>query len=225
MSNDPDVIRAQIEQTRAGLSSDVNELGEKVSPAQIAKRQRDKVKGGVMAVKDHIMGATDTAQNSAGGAMSSVGDAVSNAPGKVAQQTKGSPMAAGLIAFGAGVLLSALIPASKPEAQAAAAIKEQAQPLGRSIDGDCEGSRRESAGAGAAGVGVGEVHGIGRGRHGQGRRKLGRRRRQGSSPGRERYVAAASIRQLNRSTVSNTARAGPALPVPPLAFTPQLGDE
>ena len=129
MSNDPDVIRAQIEATRAGLSSDVNELGEKVSPAQIAKRQRDKVKGGVMAVKDHIMGATDTATSSTGGAMSSVGDAVSDAPGKVAQQTKGSPMAAGLIAFGAGMLLSALLPASKPEAQAAAAIKEQAQPL------------------------------------------------------------------------------------------------
>ena len=129
MSNDPDVIRAQIEATRAGLSSDVNELGEKVSPAQIAKRQRDKVKGGVTAVKDHIMGAADTAKSSGGGAMSSVGDAVSDAPGKVAQQTKGSPMAAGLIAFGAGMLLSALIPASRPEAQAAAAIKDQAQPL------------------------------------------------------------------------------------------------
>ena len=128
-SNDPDVIRAQIQATRAGLSNDVNELGDKVSPGQIAKRQRDKVTGAVMGVKDHIMGGADDAKSSTSDALSSVGDAVSGAPGKVAQQTKGSPLAAGLIAFGAGMLLSALIPASRPEAQAAAAIKDQAQPL------------------------------------------------------------------------------------------------
>jgi gas vesicle protein len=128
-SNDPDVIRAQIAATRAELSDDVNELGNKVSPGQIAKRQRDKVTGAVMGVKDHIMGSADDVKSSAGDALSSVGDAVSGAPGRVARQTQGSPLAAGLIAFGTGLLLSALIPASRPEAQAAAAIKEQAQPL------------------------------------------------------------------------------------------------
>lgn len=126
MSNDPDVIRAQIEQTRAGLSSDVNELGEKVSPAQIARRQREKITGGVVGVKDRIMGASDTG---AGDAMSSAKDAVTGTPGKVAAHTKGSPMAAGLIAFGVGALIAGLIPASKYEAQAASAIKDQAQPL------------------------------------------------------------------------------------------------
>lgn len=136
MSNDPDAIRAQIEATRAGLSNDVNELGDKVSPTQIARRQREKVRGSVMTVKDHIMGSADSAKSSAsdavsnvGDKMSSVGDAVSDAPGRIAQQAKGSPLGAGLIAFGAGLLLSALIPASQPEARAAAAIKDQAQPL------------------------------------------------------------------------------------------------
>ena len=128
-SNDPDVIRAQIAATRAGLSSDVNELGDKVSPGQIAKRQRDKVTGTVMGVKDHIMGSAHDVKSSTGDAASSVGDTISDAPGKVARQTQGSPLAAGLIAFGTGLLLSALIPASRPEAQAAAALKDQAQPL------------------------------------------------------------------------------------------------
>ena len=128
-SNDPDVIRAQIEATRAGLSNDVNELGDKVSPGQVAKRQKDKVTGAVMGVKDHIMGSAVTRNRLPADALSSVGDAVSGTPGKLAQQTKGSPLAAGLIAFGAGLLLSGLIPASRPEAQAAAAIKEKAQPL------------------------------------------------------------------------------------------------
>ena len=129
MSNDPDVIRAQIEETRAGLSDDVNELGEKVSPTQIAKRQGEKIKGAVGSVKDRIMGSAEDAKAGTGDAMSSVGDAVSNAPGRVARGTAGSPVAAGLIAFGTGLLLASLFPASRAEAQAAAAVKEQAQPL------------------------------------------------------------------------------------------------
>ncbi len=133
MSTDPDEIRAQIEATRAGLSQDVNELGDKVNPANIVQRQRDKavdtVKGSVRGVKDHIMGSADEVKSSTGTAVSTAADAVAGAPGKVVSQAKGNPMAAGLIAFGAGVLLSALIPASKKEAQAAAALKEQAQPL------------------------------------------------------------------------------------------------
>jgi gas vesicle protein len=140
MSNDPEVIRAQIEATRAGLSQDVNELGDKVSPQQIALRQKARLRGSVTSVRNHIMGSADdvkssssdalsSAQDAVGGAASSVGDAVSGAPGKVASQTRGNPMAAGLIAFGVGLLASSVIPASRREAQAAAAIKEQAQPL------------------------------------------------------------------------------------------------
>lgn len=129
MSNDPDVIRAQIESTRAGLSDDVNELGQKVSPGQIAKRQGEKIKGAAVSVKDRIMGSADAATSSAGEAMSTVGDVVSDAPGKVARGTQGSPVAAGLIAFGTGLLLASVFPASRPEAQAAAAVREQAQPL------------------------------------------------------------------------------------------------
>ena len=151
MSTDPDEIRAQIQATRAGLSQDVNELGDKVNPATIAARQRDKVvdtvrsgvlgvkdhimgsadtvRGGVLGVKDQIMGSSDEVKSSAGAAVSTAADAVAGAPAKVTGQAKGNPMAAGLIAFGAGMLLSALIPASKKEAQAASVLKEQAQPL------------------------------------------------------------------------------------------------
>jgi gas vesicle protein len=44
-------------------------------------------------------------------------------------QAQGNPLAAGLIALGAGWLLGSLMPASSKERQAAAAVKEQAQPL------------------------------------------------------------------------------------------------
>jgi hypothetical protein len=85
--------------------------------------------GAVIGVKDHIMGSAADAKSSTGDVMSNLGDNISATPGKVARQTQGSPLAAGLIAFGTGLLLSALIPASRPEAHAAAAIKDQAQPL------------------------------------------------------------------------------------------------
>lgn len=125
----PDEIRAQIATTRAELSSDVNELENKVSPEQIAKRQIGRIKGTAVKVRNHVMGAADHGTSAAGDAASSVKDAVTGVPGQVKQQAQGNPMAAGLIAFGAGMLLSSLFPASRAEAQAAAAVKDQAQPL------------------------------------------------------------------------------------------------
>src|SRR6478735_3413214 len=104
MSNDPDVIRAQIESTRAGLSDDVNELGQKVSPGQIAKRQGDRIKGAAVSVKDRVRGSAGAGAWGAGGGGGSVGGGVGGAPGGGGRGTQGSPVAAGLIAFGAGLL-------------------------------------------------------------------------------------------------------------------------
>ena len=128
-STDPDEIRRQIEATRAGLSDDVNALSDKVSPGRIVQRQRDKIIGTATTVKDRVMGSAEDAKDTAGQAVSTVQDTVTGAPAKVKSQTKGSPMAAGLIAFGAGLLVSSLFPASQKEAQAAAALKEKAEPL------------------------------------------------------------------------------------------------
>ena len=69
--------------------------------------------------------AADTGQRVA----DSIGDTVSDAPTAVARKAQGSPIAAGLIAFGAGLLLSSMLPASRAEQQAAQAVKDTAQPL------------------------------------------------------------------------------------------------
>lgn len=65
--------------------------------------------------------------------LSDAGDAISAAPGQVKSKAQGNPMAAGLIAFGAGMLLSSLIPASTKERQAADQLKTAAQPLGTKL--------------------------------------------------------------------------------------------
>jgi Protein of unknown function (DUF3618) len=60
---------------------------------------------------------------------SAVGDAVSGAPAQVKQRARGNPLAAGLIAFGAGLLVSGLIPSSQKEQEAVSTLQAKAEPL------------------------------------------------------------------------------------------------
>ena len=138
--NDPDALRREIEETRANLSQNVNALGEAVQPSNIAKRQVSKVTGAATGVKDKIMGSAEgTAStvsgkaSSLGGTVTGAGSAVTGSVSSAGQTAKthaaGNPLAAGVIALGAGWLLGSLLPASSRERQAAAAVKEQAAPL------------------------------------------------------------------------------------------------
>ncbi|WP_026545102.1 DUF3618 domain-containing protein, partial [Arthrobacter sp. 35/47] len=140
MNQTPDQIRADIERTRQELGTDVDAVADKVSPSNIAHRQTDKVKNALGNVKDSVMGsAHDVGHSAKGGthdasqsvkdAAQNAGDALHDAPQRVTAKTQGNPLAAGLIAFGAGLLVSSLIPASQKEREAAQAVKEKAQPL------------------------------------------------------------------------------------------------
>lgn len=130
MSNQsPEEIRAEIEATRANLSQNVNALGEAVTPGGIAKRQAEKVAGVAAGLKDKVMGSVEDAAGTVSSGASDVTDAVARAPQAVASRSRGNPLAAGLIALGAGWLLGSLLPASEMERQAAEAVKEKAEPL------------------------------------------------------------------------------------------------
>ncbi|MCB5274961.1 hypothetical protein BJG92_02499 [Arthrobacter sp. SO5] len=136
MSENPDVIRADIEATRARLGTNVDAVADKVTPSHIVQRQTDKVKDAVFGVKEKVMGTADhaagTMHSATGSAADRFGDAgaaMGDAPTRVKARTQGNPLAAGLIAFGAGLLVSALIPASQKEREAAEALKSSAEPL------------------------------------------------------------------------------------------------
>jgi Protein of unknown function (DUF3618) len=147
MSENPDVIRADIEATRARLGTNVDAVADKVTPSHIVQRQSDKVKGSVkdavFGVKEKVMGAADHAAGNvhsatgsagsrvgdAGSALADAGSAIGDAPAQVKAKAQGNPLAAGLIAFGAGLLVSSLIPASQKEREAAEALKTAAEPL------------------------------------------------------------------------------------------------
>lgn len=136
MSENPDAIRADIEATRMRLGTNVDAVADKVTPSHIVQRQTDKVKGAVVGVRERVMGAADhaagsvhSATDSAGSRLGDAGAAIGEAPHRVTTKAQGNPLAAGLIAFGAGLLISSMIPASTKEREAADALKSAAEPL------------------------------------------------------------------------------------------------
>ena len=140
MTDNPDAIRADIEATRARLGTDVDAVADKVTPSNIVHRQTDKARSTLTRVKERVMGRAESttdrmqyrmheAQHSAGSKMDDARAAISDAPQQVKAKAQGNPLAAGLIAFGAGMLLSSLIPASEKEREAARQLKTAAEPL------------------------------------------------------------------------------------------------
>ena len=151
MSENPDAIRADIEATRARLGTNVDAVADKVTPSNIVHRQTSKVRDAVFGVKEKVMGTAEHATHSASGslhhaahsttggvhqatdaagnALHDAGEAIADAPRQVTAKTQGNPLAAGLIAFGAGLLVSSLIPPSEKEREAADALKSAAEPV------------------------------------------------------------------------------------------------
>jgi ElaB/YqjD/DUF883 family membrane-anchored ribosome-binding protein len=132
---------AAIEATRADLSRNIDELTDKVSPQRVMQRRKDAAKGRLSSIREKVMGTASTTGShvasagsgigdSASGAVGSVTDTAQGAVGTVQSRTQGNPLAAGMIAFGAGMLISALIPASDKEAQAAQRMVETAKEQG-----------------------------------------------------------------------------------------------
>ena len=85
------------------------------------------------ALSDRASSATGTVGDAASSAASTASDALANAPQAVRQQAQGNPLAAGLVAFGAGWLISSLLPASQREQQLAQQAKDRAGELAQPV--------------------------------------------------------------------------------------------
>lgn len=80
-----------------------------------------------------VSDAASTAASTVSDAASSAATAVQQAPEAARRQTQGNPLAAGLIAFGAGWLISSLLPASRQEQQLAEQARDKASELGQPL--------------------------------------------------------------------------------------------
>jgi uncharacterized protein YjbJ (UPF0337 family) len=144
MAEEPDRLRQNIESTRASLTRDVDMLADKTSPTRVAQRRWSAVKEKVMGSSEHakhaaadttssamstVQDKAGTVQDKASEAAHQTADSVKNAPRAVAQQTQGNPLAAGIIAFGVGMLAATVIPVTDVERRAGRQLKDNAGDL------------------------------------------------------------------------------------------------
>jgi ElaB/YqjD/DUF883 family membrane-anchored ribosome-binding protein len=181
MGSRPDEIRNEIEQTRDELAYDVDRLADRTSPGRVVGRKVEGVKEKARGMAEKVMGAKDSASDAAssagsmaadgaqtvaaragdaasaaGGAVSRAGDkiqtAVRQTPDAVVSRARGNPVAAGMIAFGVGLLVASLLPETEAEKWAGGAVADRSEGLveqikatGREVAHDLSGSAREAA--------------------------------------------------------------------------------
>jgi Protein of unknown function (DUF3618) len=120
MTNVKDKIMGSTSDAYQASSSATSGMGQSVSTRASAAR-------------DTAASAASSARDTAADVASSAVDTVRSAPDTVRRRATGNPLAAGLIAFGAGWLLSSLLPASEPEQQVATQVKDFATEQGRPV--------------------------------------------------------------------------------------------
>lgn len=135
MGQSTEELTSQIEDTRGRMASDLDALQDKVSPSAIVQRRKDATKQRISSMRDKVMG---SAQNAGG----SVSDKVPS-PSGMASSVQGSPLAAGLVAFGAGMVIASLIPASKAEAEAAHRVVETTKDKGQPLVDDAKAAGQQ----------------------------------------------------------------------------------
>jgi hypothetical protein len=105
--------------------------------------------GSVQAAPSSVQDAASTAAGAVQDAAVTAAGAVQQAPQAIRRQTRGNPLAAGLIAFGAGWLVSSLLPASRREQELADQAKQVAQekvaPAAQQVAGEVKENLREPA--------------------------------------------------------------------------------
>jgi gas vesicle protein len=131
MGQSAEELTTQIEDTRERMAGNLDTLQDRVSPSAIVERRKQAARDRVTSVKDKVMGSAHSAKDSVSSAASSATSGVSGTGSNVAStaqgQVQGAPLAAGLVTFGAGVVLASLLPASRMEAEAAHRVVETAK--------------------------------------------------------------------------------------------------
>jgi ElaB/YqjD/DUF883 family membrane-anchored ribosome-binding protein len=134
MGTRSDELKSDIERQRQVLGEDLEAVGDRLSPGRMVERRRSAVSQRFTSARNKVMGTADkgrgtvrdaaaTAVERTGEAGQAVKDQATAAPQVVGSATEGNPLAAGLIAFGAGLLTASLLPVTEREHRAAEQLK------------------------------------------------------------------------------------------------------
>jgi gas vesicle protein len=140
-------LRREIEDTRDHLSGTFDAIGDRVSPRRMMERRTDRIRGRWYDMRDAVMGTASSTTSAIGDRTAALGGRASDVasgigehaggmvgtvretPMAVRRQAEGSPLAAGLVAFGFGLVVAAVLPKSQAEQQAAGKLASAAAPL------------------------------------------------------------------------------------------------
>lgn len=174
-----DQLRNDIDRRRERISRNVDAVTNRVSPRRVVARGTYGIRRRVIDLKDDLMGndtteypwqekdrgARDTmeqARQRASESMSDIADmasekvheaqeAMADVPHMVRRQTRGNPIAAGLVAFGSGLLIASAFGPTSAERKAARAAQpvvgeaiEEAKEAGRDITEEMKDSSKRS---------------------------------------------------------------------------------
>jgi uncharacterized protein YjbJ (UPF0337 family) len=148
-------LRSEIEDTRDHMSGTIDAIGDRVIPGRVVERRRAQARASMQRARERVMGTRDdlggrvsdttgrvgsaasSTAGAAGDAASAVGGAVRDLPQTIEQRTEGSPLVAGALAFGAGLLIASLLPKTETEESVMPAlaepVKDSLVDMGRSV--------------------------------------------------------------------------------------------
>lgn len=153
-------LRQEIAQQRARMGETLDQIGERISPERIIERRKDAMRARWNSTREAVMGSPDYDEGGARSLRARAGEAGSTvtdtarsaaeraqqAPEELTQQVAGNPLAAGLIAFGAGLLAATLFPPSRTEKDIAGQIQpafDGAKEYAREVAEDVASEARE----------------------------------------------------------------------------------
>jgi ElaB/YqjD/DUF883 family membrane-anchored ribosome-binding protein len=129
-------LRGELAVERASIGADLEAIGDRVSPGRMVQRRRAATRQRFDGLRERVMGTAEDLRDAAtapvSSAASSVAETMSAAPEAMRRSTGGNPLAAGLVAFGVGLVVATLLPETETEQRLAEKVQPQLEELASS---------------------------------------------------------------------------------------------
>jgi uncharacterized protein YjbJ (UPF0337 family) len=122
-------LKRDIETHRAAMTDTLEAIGDRVSPGRVIERRRNRMVLWARGAKDRLMGTAEDLTDRVSDKAHELGDAPHSATDSLRSGTRGTPLVAGGIAFGIGVLLGSVLPASDTERRLGQQARQAIEPV------------------------------------------------------------------------------------------------
>jgi gas vesicle protein len=144
-------LRREAETQRSRMGDTLDAIGDRLSPERMVERRKAALGQRFTRVKETVMGSPQYLEPMTNRVTGTV-DAVKHAPEAMTQQARGNPIAAGIVAFGAGMLFATVLPKTETERRVAREVQpmldtamQEAKEVGREMAEDVKGKAKDAA--------------------------------------------------------------------------------